>query len=201
MSKINFYRAGMELVIDPASRQISVYTGGQLTKTYPVAVGKPLTPTPAGDYKVVNKVINPGGILGTRWMGLNIPGGNYGIHGTSNPSSIGNKVSAGCIRMHNKNVEELFPQVPVGTPVHIKSVKGYNHNNNSNYNPAIDIGTGPPLDHSLYTVQSGDTLWKIAEKFNVSLAALIAANNLANPNILHIGQQLSIPNKNLKGNL
>ncbi|RYD06210.1 hypothetical protein N752_04795 [Desulforamulus aquiferis] len=193
MSKINFYRAGMELVIDPASRQLSVYMGGQLSKAYPIAVGKPATPTPAGNYKVINKVLNPGGVLGSRWMGLNIPGGNYGIHGTNNPSSIGNKVSLGCIRMHNKNVEELFPQVPVGTPVEVKSIKGYNQKSVPASNPNVDTGTGPPLDHSIYIVQPGDTLWKIAAKLNVTLDAIIESNNLTNPNILQVGQQINIP--------
>ncbi|MDO7788075.1 L,D-transpeptidase family protein [Desulforamulus aquiferis] len=193
MSKINFYRAGMELVIDPASRQLSVYMGGQLSKAYPIAVGKPSTPTPAGNYKVINKVINPGGVLGSRWMGLNIPGGNYGIHGTNNPASIGNKVSLGCIRMHNKNVEELFPQVPVGTPVEVRSIKGYNQKSVPASNPNVDTGTGPPLDHSVYIVQPGDTLWKIAAKFNVTLDAIIESNNLTNPNILQVGQQINIP--------
>ena len=191
MANLNMYRAGLELHIDPGNRQLLVYVGGELSKTYPVAVGKPATPTPSGDYKVINKVINPGGVLGTRWMGLNIPGGNYGIHGTNIPSSIGNRVSLGCIRMHNPSVEELFPQVPVGTPVRIITVPGYNTKGtpSSNTNP----GSGPPLDHSVHIVGSGDTLWKIANRYNVSLAALLAANNLTNPDVLEVGQSIYIP--------
>jgi hypothetical protein len=50
-------------------------------------------------------------------MGLNVPWGTYGIHGTNAPGSIGTRASQGCIRMHNRHVEELFPWVPVGTPV------------------------------------------------------------------------------------
>ncbi|AQS57847.1 L,D-transpeptidase family protein [Desulforamulus ferrireducens] len=187
----NLYRAGLELHVDPGRRQLHVYIGGELNKTYPVAVGKPATPTPAGDYRVINKVINPGGVLGTRWMGLDIPGGNYGIHGTNNPASIGNRVSLGCIRMHNSNVEELFPQVPVGTPVRISLVPGYNAKGTpaSHHNP----GSGPPLDHSVHMVAPGDTLWKIAKRYNVSLHALLAANNLTNPDVLEVGQMIYIP--------
>ncbi|MCL5934985.1 MAG: L,D-transpeptidase family protein [Bacillota bacterium] len=185
------YRAGMELLINPQTRQLSVYVGGQLTKTYPVGVGKTSTPTPAGDYNVVNKVTQPGGVLGSRWLGLNIPGGNYGIHGTNNPSSIGKLVSLGCIRMHNHNVEELFPQVPVGTPVRITAVPGYNQKGAPSSQPSP--GSGPPLDHTVYVVQPGDTLWKIAREHNISLDALLAANPLANPDRLEVGQKINIP--------
>lgn len=189
MLDLKMYRAGIEILINPKDKLMHVYVGGQLAKSYPVGVGKPATPTPAGDYKVVNKVTNPGGVLGTRWMGLNIPGGNYGIHGTNNPSSIGKLVSLGCIRMQNYNVEELFPQVPIGTPVHIVSVPGYNQKGVSSIQP----GGGPPLDHSSYVVRPGDTLWKIANQNKVSLDAILAINNLANPNALEVGQIIYLP--------
>lgn len=190
MTSRTMYRAGTEIVIDPQSRKIHFYVGSELKKTYPVGVGKPATPTPAGDYKVVNKALNPGGVLGTRWMGLNVSGGNYGIHGTNNPASIGNLVSLGCIRMQNYNVEELFPQVPIGTPVRILAVPGYNQKGSP---VPGGKGEGPPLDHSIYQVQPGDTLWKLAQKFNVSLDTLIAANNIVNPNHLEVGQTIYLP--------
>lgn len=88
-------------------------------KNYPVAVGKPSTPTPTGVYKIITKIVKPGGILGTRWMGLDIPDGPYGIHGTNNPASIGKEISNGCIRMYNQDVEELFNMVKIGTVVTI----------------------------------------------------------------------------------
>ena len=190
MVNLNMYRASLELHIDPGSRQLRMYIGGELSKTYPVAVGKPATPTPSGDYKIVNKVMNPGGVLGTRWMGLNVPGGNYGIHGTNNPSSIGNRVSLGCIRMQNYSVEELFPQVPLGTPVRVLSVPGYNTTGTSS---PTNPGSGPPLDHRVHIVVPGDTLWKIANKYTISLDTLLAANNLTNPDVLEIGQSIYIP--------
>lgn len=57
--------------------------------------------------------------MGTRWMGLDISWGSYGIHGTSAPWSIGSFASHGCIRMRNADSEELYGWVPIGTPVDI----------------------------------------------------------------------------------
>jgi lipoprotein-anchoring transpeptidase ErfK/SrfK len=54
--------------------------------------------------------------LGTRRLDL---GDGYGIHGTDEPASIGRSVSHGCVRMLNADVEQLYPMVPVGTPVYI----------------------------------------------------------------------------------
>lgn len=171
--------SGTYLEILRTPRKLRYYNGNRLSKTYPVAVGKHSTPTPLGNYKVVNKVINPGSILGTRWMGLNIPGGNYGIHGTNNPSSIGKFISNGCIRMYNRDVEELFPQISLGTPVIITE--------------GTDNPTPGPQEGKRYVVRPGDTLWKIAQNHGVSLDSLILANNLTNPDILTPGQVLIIP--------
>lgn len=104
-------------------RQLHLVYGSRVLKIFPIAVGKPQTPTPTGTYHIINKIVNPGGVLGTRWMGLNIPNGPYGIHGTFQPDSIGRAASNGCIRMYNSNVEELFKLVRVGTTVVIESSK------------------------------------------------------------------------------
>lgn len=105
------------IVINVSARKLSLYRNGQVYKSYPIAVGKPSTPTPRGNFTIVNKAYNPGGPFGARWLGLSKRG--YGIHGTNNPSSIGKAVSNGCIRLHNPNVIELYNLVPVGTPVKI----------------------------------------------------------------------------------
>ncbi|MFA7468298.1 MAG: L,D-transpeptidase family protein [Desulfotomaculaceae bacterium] len=189
MTSKNYGVTGRRLEINTVSRKLHHYEGERLIKEYPVAVGKPSTPTPPGKFKVINKILHPGGILGTRWMGLSIPGGNYGIHGTSNPASIGTAASLGCIRMFNQNVEELFGQVSVGTPVHIYNRAVQNANPGS-----TSTSPGPPLNGGkTYIVKPGDNLWNISRKFNVSLDALIAANNLADPNRLNPGQKLVIP--------
>ena len=95
--------------------QLKLFDGNKLIKTYPIAVGKMLTPTPTGTYKIINKQRNPGGPFGVLWMGLSKP--HYGIHGTNNPASIGKFVSHGCIRMYNQDVLDLSAKVSVGTPV------------------------------------------------------------------------------------
>jgi hypothetical protein len=95
-----------------------------------VAVGKPSTPSPVGTFTIARRVMNPtyshdgrvvppgpNNPVGTRWMGLSIPG--YGIHGTNVPSSIGKAASHGCIRMAKKDLEELYPMIEVGDTVEL----------------------------------------------------------------------------------
>ena len=87
--------------------------------------------TPIGNFKIVNKLVNPTwfrtgavippdspeNILGSRWMGLSKKG--YGIHGSTDETSIGKQVTQGCIRMKNKDVEELYIIVPQNAKVTI----------------------------------------------------------------------------------
>lgn len=87
-------------------------------KTYPIAIGKASTPTPVGQWKITGKLYM-GGAFGPRFLSLNVPWGNYGIHGTNRPNSISTAASAGCIRMYNPDILELFSWVSVGTPVTI----------------------------------------------------------------------------------
>ncbi|MBW7457466.1 L,D-transpeptidase [Paenibacillus sepulcri] len=88
----------------PLKHQLVVSMQGQKFRTYSVAVGNPTTPTPVGEYQVMYKGKNWGASYGPRWLGLNVPWGYYGIHGTNKPYSIGQHQSHGCIRMHNRDV-------------------------------------------------------------------------------------------------
>ncbi|MEW6522133.1 MAG: peptidoglycan-binding protein [Bacillota bacterium] len=100
--------------------RLTFYLDGRVYGSYPCALGKPSTPTPAGNWSIQTKAVDPSwSVLGSRWMGLNVPTGNYGIHGTNAPWSIGRYISNGCIRMHNRDVESIFPLCPIGTPVQI----------------------------------------------------------------------------------
>lgn len=111
------------ITIKVASRVLEVYNDGKLYKRYRVAVGKHKSPTPIGEWVVVYKDYSDKDIFGTRWIGLNVPWGSYGIHGTNRPWSIGQFASQGCIRMRKKDVEELFEWVPIGTLVKIQGRK------------------------------------------------------------------------------
>ncbi|HHT25678.1 MAG TPA: L,D-transpeptidase family protein [Firmicutes bacterium] len=111
----------MRVEVDTVRLRLTLFVNDEPYKSYPVAVGK-MTGynwSPVGDWRIVSKGVNWGGGFGTRWLGLNVPWGTYGIHGTNKPYSIGTRASHGCIRMHNRDVEELYSWVPVGTPVRI----------------------------------------------------------------------------------
>lgn len=177
---------GTRLVVFRSARNLEYFGDGLSAKIFRVAVGKKETPTPTGIYKIVNKIINPGNILGTRWMGLSVPGGNYGIHGTNNPSSIGKFASKGCIRMHNHDVEEIFNLVNIGTPVII--TEGQDNALPPQNNPSEHME-----GRKNHVVKPGETLWNISRFYNVSMELIIRANNISDPNVLKPGQVLVIP--------
>lgn len=120
------------ILINIPARSLRLYEDDKCVAMYPVGVGKIGSKTPAGFYKIVEKVVNPTWVdpgdtsvviasgpdnpLGFRWLGI---GGNYGIHGTNNPSSVGHYVSNGCVRMVEADVEKVFDKVDVGTEVQI----------------------------------------------------------------------------------
>ena len=125
------------IVINKTKKILTVYNKGEIYKKYPVALGKATTPTPNHKFTIINKAKNPywGGMggkfkpvkgggpnnpLGKRWLGLSTEKyRGYGIHGNSAPFSIGRYISAGCIRMINEDVEELFEYIPIKTNVWI----------------------------------------------------------------------------------
>jgi len=106
------------ILINLSKRRLTFTINGSST-TYRVAIGKRSTPSPLGNWVIVQKTVDPGGPFGARWMRLSVPWGGYGIHGTNNPSSIGKAVSHGCIRLHNEDVIKIYDQTPIGTPVSI----------------------------------------------------------------------------------
>ncbi len=123
-----------QIIVSIPDRKLALVEDGQVKKVYSVAVGKKTTPSPTGEFEIVNrvtdptyyhpgKVIGPGAAnpLGNRWIGLNQKG--YGIHGTNEPWSIGKAASHGCIRMAKSDLEELFTMVRIGDKVEIREVK------------------------------------------------------------------------------
>ncbi|MGQ9497922.1 MAG: L,D-transpeptidase family protein, partial [Desulfotomaculales bacterium] len=105
------------ILIDIHNRTLTIISKGRVYRQYPVALGKPATPTPVGHWKVIWKATDWGNGFGSRWIGINVPWGIYGIHGTNNPDSIGSYASHGCIGMFNHDVEELYEWVDHGTDV------------------------------------------------------------------------------------
>lgn len=104
--------------IDLNRRLLKLFDDGVQVKEYPVAVGKPSTPTPEGNWNIIKKALW-GAQFGGHFMQLNVPSGVYGIHGTNKPWSIGQAVSHGCVRMRSNDAAELYNIILVGTPVHV----------------------------------------------------------------------------------
>ncbi len=128
--KLKVPKGKFGIVVDKSQNQLLLTESNQFIKTYAVATGKDNS-TPVGTFKIVTRIPNPvwykqgavvppdspENILGTRWLGISKEG--YGIHGSVDPNAIGHQVTAGCVRMTNSDVEELFDIVPVGTEVTI----------------------------------------------------------------------------------
>lgn len=105
--------------IDLWERKLYLMEKDKVKESFPVGIGKEKYPTPIGTWQVTNKSRDWGGGFGTRWIGLNVPWGLYGIHGTNRPDSVGSHASHGCIRMLNHDVERLYHQVLPGMWVRI----------------------------------------------------------------------------------
>lgn len=273
------------IVISVGERALGLYEGDRLVRRYPVAIGKPSTPTPVGTHRILEKIMYPGGGLGTRWMAFTYQ--MHGIHGTNRPELIGQAVSNGCVRMYNEDVEELYDLVDVGTPVIViagpveswpsmgkagsegvpqpvgagvgsgtggQQAGPHSSRPGSGSGPASGSGTGGgagggtgaassgagpgggagggpwgssggPLGGSgggpagpaggsggglwspgsprpkdapggggrTYIVQPGDSLWSIAQRFGTTVDAIVAANNIVNPDLIYAGDVLRIP--------
>jgi len=119
------------IAIDLSDHRLDLYEAGRPLKSYPVGVGTGDTPTPPGDYYITIKMqpTLPNSVYGVLAMGVSgfsdkltdwPEGGQLGIHGTNDPSSVGKDVSHGCIRLYNEDILDLSPYVAYGTPVNIQ---------------------------------------------------------------------------------
>ncbi|CQR46761.1 Putative L,D-transpeptidase YkuD [Paraliobacillus sp. PM-2] len=122
------------VIVNKANLQLAFINEGEVKTIYPVATGITKDKTPEGMFTIVVKAKQPyyrksnipGGDpknpLGARWIGFDAKDTNgrvYGVHGTNQPETIGKRVSAGCIRMDNKDVIALFDDIPIGTKIWI----------------------------------------------------------------------------------
>ena len=126
--KIRIWTGKFNIFVDKSQNKLILKDGDMVLKVYDVSTGANNS-TPVGKFKITSKLVDPvwfnrgvvvppespANVLGSRWMGFDIPG--YGIHGTVQPDTIGQQVTAGCVRMRKEEVEELYTIVPLGTEV------------------------------------------------------------------------------------
>jgi hypothetical protein len=133
-------RYGTVVTVDRRGLKLRLFKRLRHSKTYGIAIGAAGFDTPAGQFRIQSRQVNPawhvpnsdwaGGLQGqtipggapnnplkARWLGVN---GSVGIHGTAEEWSIGTRASHGCIRMRVSDVIDLYPRVPMGTPVLIR---------------------------------------------------------------------------------
>jgi lipoprotein-anchoring transpeptidase ErfK/SrfK len=124
------------LLLKLNQRKVYIYRGEKLLASYPVAIGRSSFPTPTGEFKIFEKIVNPAwqspwtgevetpgpdGSLGLRWIGFaKMDNGIIGFHGTPNVDSIGQAVSHGCVRMRNEDIVKMFELVKLGTSVRVE---------------------------------------------------------------------------------
>ena len=108
------------LWVDLDQKRLTVYENGAAAAAYPIASGARGTPSPLGVFWINGRFATEMSGFGTRFLGLSVPWGSYGIHGTNRPDSIGQNASHGCIRLSVKDAEALYALVPNGTKVVIE---------------------------------------------------------------------------------
>ena len=137
--RLKVFAGKMEIVVSKSRHDLLLSANGRFFKRYHVATGR-YEKTPGGSVVVSDRIPEPPwhrddgkvipfgdkeNILGTRWMAIKATGTTpevkgYGIHGTWDNDSIGKSESAGCIRLKNEDIEELFEMVPIGVTVSIQ---------------------------------------------------------------------------------
>ena len=135
--KLKILTGQINVKVNKTTFTLTLYVNNDFIKEYRISVGDPNKncDTPAGTYTIGTKTIHPTwykktedgrkeevpygdsrNVLGTRWMAFN-ENPSLGIHGTTMPDSIGKKISNGCIRMYNADVEEVYDLIPQGAKV------------------------------------------------------------------------------------
>lgn len=137
--RLRIFRGIFTVTVNKARNDMVLAMNGRFFKRYRVGTGK-FGKTPVGSFQVQERMVEPvwyrpdgkrilfgekENILGTRWLSLRSTNADdevkgYGIHGTWDESTIGQSISAGCIRLKNSDVEELYILLPTGTPVVIE---------------------------------------------------------------------------------
>ena len=108
------------ILIEVDLKRLTLYEGTTLLKRYPIASGAWKTPSPLGVFRITGRFETELSGFGTRFLRLNVPYGNYGIHGTNRPESIGSNASHGCFRLRVQDAEELYALTPNGVKVYVE---------------------------------------------------------------------------------
>ncbi|MBI3332541.1 MAG: L,D-transpeptidase family protein [Candidatus Omnitrophica bacterium] len=128
--RLKVVKANFSVIVDKSQNTLTLKNGEEVLKVYRCSTGKGGI-TPPGRFKITSRIMDPPwytpngviphgdprNVLGSRWLGFDLPG--YGIHGTTEPESIGKSVTKGCVRLVNADAEELFALLPEGTSVTI----------------------------------------------------------------------------------
>jgi lipoprotein-anchoring transpeptidase ErfK/SrfK len=129
--RLRIYQGKFSVEVSRTANTLTLIDNGKFFKRYRVGTGQ-FSKTPVGEFEITSKLKDPPwyrsdgktipfgdpeNILGEYWLGINVPG--YGIHGTWETNSIGKQSSAGCVRLLNDDVSELYVILPIGTPVTI----------------------------------------------------------------------------------
>lgn len=125
-----------KVVIRLQSRKLEHYEGDRLVGIYDIAVGQTDWETPTGNFAVLDMRRNPlwqhpiteeaiatgpDNPLGSRWIGFaHEEGYHIGIHGTNQEELVGQAVSHGCVRMREADIQALFEEIAIGTPISVR---------------------------------------------------------------------------------
>ncbi|UTR14517.1 L,D-transpeptidase [Salipaludibacillus sp. LMS25] len=124
------------VIVNTATNELAFIVEGEVKQEFQIATGQENNKTPEGEFNIIVKAMNPyyrkhdieGGDennpLGTRWIGFDANGTDgriFGLHGTNRPTSIGARITKGCVRLNNSDVEVLYEEIPIGTKILIIS--------------------------------------------------------------------------------
>lgn len=130
--RLRVFSGRFTIKVDKSDNTLTLYLNDSFFKRYRVGTGQ-YNRTPVGTFKITDKIPqppwwrpdgkmipygDPENLLGTHWLAIDVPG--YGIHGTWEPDTVGRQSSAGCVRLTNADIEELYTLLSVGTPVIIE---------------------------------------------------------------------------------
>ena len=129
-SDVNLSDVPYEIRVSLADHMLRMLKDGQEVLSTPVVIGAPNTPTPLGTFFITDPVdlkASPNGAYGAYALGLsgysevlyefNGGPGQIAVHGTNNPSQVGQSISNGCVRVPNDIILRIADQAPLGTPV------------------------------------------------------------------------------------